>query len=102
MNPADADRVFGLSGSEPTQKYWGQDEDNTPPPKTIETRTLRLLVAPEGEPIFCEEATMVEIDDEAAGEFIKITQDDKEISLNPEEWPAIRDAIDYMVGQCKK
>ena len=67
------------------------------------TRVTRLTVLPEGEPIFSERATHVEIDDEAAGEFVKITQRgghkdaDKWVLIAPTEWPAIKGAVDQMM-----
>lgn len=39
-----------------------------------ETRLTRLVVCPVGEKLFCEMATEISIEDEAAGEYIKITQ----------------------------
>ena len=40
--------------------------------KPYETRVTQLTVAPEGEAIFSEAATTITIDDEAAGEFVKV------------------------------
>lgn len=67
------------------------------------TRTTRLTVLPQGEPIFSEMATHIEIEDEAAGEFITISQcrDDtdkeQEICIDPEEWPAIKAAVESLM-----
>jgi len=66
------------------------------------TRVTRLTVLPEGEPIFSEKATHVEIDDEAGGEFVKVSQifdhaKPGEIGLEPDNWPAIRDAIETLM-----
>lgn len=72
---------------------------------TYETRITRLTVAPRGEATFSEQATHIEIDDEAAGEFVSVSQDrcnGKQCFLiDPEEWPALRDAIDRMVKECR-
>jgi hypothetical protein len=73
---------------------------------TYETRTLKIAVGVKGEPIFHAGATEIEIIDEAAGEFLKITQspDDAEpgaIKIDPHEWPALRAAIDKMVKECR-
>lgn len=38
------------------------------------SRIKSIIIAPVGEPIFSERATEVSIEDEAAGEFIKIRQ----------------------------
>ena len=72
--------------------------------KLHRTRVTRLLVIPEGDPLFSEMATTVEIEDEAAGEFVVVSQDartDKGIVINPEEWPALRAAINQMIEQCE-
>jgi hypothetical protein len=62
-------------------------------------RTTQITVLPEGEPTFSEMATHIEIVDEAAGEFLEISQNEgKCLKIDPEEWPKIRDAIDLMMG----
>jgi hypothetical protein len=73
---------------------------------TYETRTLKIAVGVKGEPIFHEGTTEIEIVDEAAGEFLKITQsmDNAEpgvIKIDPHEWPMLRAAIDKMVKECR-
>ena len=64
-----------------------------------------MVVLPEDRPIFSEMATTVTIVDEAAGEFVEVGQSgdislDK-IAINPNEWPALREAIDMMIAQCR-
>lgn len=69
-----------------------------------ETRTTRLLVTPEGEPLFSETGTAVEICDEAAGEFIEVSQTLPgygKIMIEVAEWPALRDAIEKMLAECR-
>lgn len=72
-----------------------------------EIRVLKVVVAPAGEPIFSEMATAVEIDDEAAGEFVRVTKEGggtelkRSIAIADDEWPALRAAIDFMIGQCR-
>ena len=66
------------------------------------TRVTQLTVAPEGEPIFSETATIIEIDDEAAGEFIVIKQTFDhaklgEVSFDLHNWPAVRDAVETLL-----
>jgi hypothetical protein len=69
----------------------------------METRTTRLTVAPKDEPIFSEQAILVEIVDEAAGEYVTVTAlHGGPVSINPEEWPALRDAIDRMIADCRE
>lgn len=71
-----------------------------------ETRITQITTVPEGEPLFSESATDISIDDEAAGEFVVIKQsasmENGKISINPDEWPAIRDAIDRLIQECRE
>jgi hypothetical protein len=68
------------------------------------TRITKLTVLPEREPVFSEMATDIEIEDEAAGEFLKLTQHggntecEKSILITDDEWPAIRDAIERLLN----
>ena len=70
-----------------------------------ETRVTKLVVLPVGDPIYSEMATTVEIVDEAAGEFVEVAQhgrvDIGKILVSPEEWPALREAIDRMIAECR-
>ena len=73
-----------------------------------ETRVLSMIVVPAGEAIFHEAATVIKINDDAAGEFVVVSQDGNsdakqgEVCIEPEAWPQIRDAIDKMVSECRK
>ena len=73
--------------------------------KPYEARVISVSVQPQDEPIFSEMATMVTIVDEAAGEFVEVSQSGRadlgKIAINPEEWPELRDAIQRMVNSCK-
>lgn len=70
------------------------------------TRTTSLTVLPEGQPIYSEQATSVNIVDEAGGEFVEVCQSGRsdlgKIAINPEEWPTLRAAIDTMIEQCRE
>lgn len=70
-----------------------------------ETRVTALVVLPVGQETYSEMATTVAIADEAAGEFVEVKQhgrvDIGKIQINPEEWPALRDAIDLMIAECR-
>jgi hypothetical protein len=73
---------------------------------TYQTRTLKIAVGVKGEPIFHEGTTEIEIVDEAAGEFLKITQsmDNAEpgvIKIDPHEWPMLKAAINRMMKECR-
>ena len=71
-----------------------------------ETRTLKIAVMPENEPIFADGVTEIQIVDKAAGEFIEVSQfnDDNEVKIriDPTEWPNIREAINKMIKECRK
>lgn len=73
---------------------------------TYEIRTTSMTVKPKDEPIFSEQATMVEIVDEASGEYVEVSQSGRidfgKIAINPEEWPALRKAINSLILQCRE
>ena len=77
------------------------------PSATYDVRVLAIGLIPKGEPVFSERATRIEIEDEAAGEFVKVTQEGghtevaKWITIEPSEWPKLRESIEYMIGQCR-
>lgn len=69
----------------------------------MKSRVTQIIVLPEDEPIFSEKGYTISIRDEAAGEYIEIEdhQEESKISINPEEWPEIRAAINRMVKKCR-
>jgi hypothetical protein len=70
-----------------------------------ETRITRMTTVPQGEELFSEQATEIEIVNEAGGEFVVIQQHYEEygkIAINPEEWIVLREAIDKMIKECRK
>ena len=66
-------------------------------------KIITVMVKPIDAPIFDERGTIITIVDEAAGEFLEITQntDEKTVRIDREEWPMIRAAIDKMVNSLK-
>jgi hypothetical protein len=67
-----------------------------------ERKTISVMILPVGEPIFSEQAIEVRITDEAGGEFIEIRgNSDSVVGIDPEQWPTLRAAIDYMVKECR-
>ena len=70
-----------------------------------ETRVMELLVAPEGAPSHSDMATSVSITDEGSGEFVEVEQHGGpgigKIAINPAEWPALRDAIERLIADCR-
>lgn len=74
--------------------------------KPYKTRVMKLLVLHEGEPLFSDTATSVEIVDDAGGEYIEVSQEGRvdlgKIAITSEEWPALRAAIDEMIAMCEE
>lgn len=70
-----------------------------------EVRVGSLLVGTPGTDIFDESITTVRINDEASGEFVEVEQITScsayKICITTEEWPAIRQAVDMMIAQCR-
>ena len=70
------------------------------------TLTTKLCVVPSGKPIYDEAATTVGLDDEGGGLFVVIRQEESlstnEVKIDPEEWPAIRAAVNRIVRECVK
>jgi hypothetical protein len=60
-----------------------------------------MIVGVKGEQIFDDSVTEIEIVDEAAGEFLEISQDDVKLRFDAEEWPHVRDAIEKMFKLCR-
>ena len=74
-------------------------------PEGMETRQTRTRVAPAGEPIHSDKEFTVEIDSDCSGgEFVTVTEGSgvNTITINPDEWPALREAIDKMIGECRE
>lgn len=69
-------------------------------------RITHLAVLPIGEPLFSEKCMSVSIEDESGGEFLAIEQhggpeqNAGKISIDPEEWPALRQAIEQLLAEC--
>ena len=63
----------------------------------LKTYPIAWVVVPEGEAIFHEAATRIEIEDDAGGTFLRVTQcrDDGEkgITLDPDQLPALVTAL---------
>lgn len=72
--------------------------------RALKTHPLALLVRPIGEGITSEMCTEIKLDDEGAGPFVAIEQTGApeigKVTINPEEWPAIRAAVDQMIALC--
>lgn len=70
-----------------------------------EKRIRSVIVLPKGYNIFSEMATTVEIEDEAAGEFVRVSQSrgigTQSILIDVGEWNTIKEAIDQMIQECR-
>lgn len=70
-----------------------------------ESRIVKILINKEDEQLFAETVTSVEITDEAAGEFLTVSQVTSEahssIKIDPEEWPTLREVIDQLMKECR-
>jgi len=67
-------------------------------------RVTRLSVGPVDTSIFEEMTSHIEIDDEGAGEFIEVLQPSTmggKIKIDVDEWPVLRDAIEWMIAECR-
>jgi len=64
-------------------------------------RKTAVTVIPNGEPIFSEAGYVVEIRDNAAGEYLAITANDsgQTIEVDFEHWDGLRDAVEEMAMQ---
>ena len=70
----------------------------------MEQRVTQITLVPDGHPIFSDGAYRVGIEDHANGEFVVLTDqagDNGQIAIEPGEWPALRETIDRMVGECR-
>ena len=73
----------------------------------METRILSLVVTGDGKQVFDESASVVSIEDDAAGEYVEIHQlmdglNPGVIKIDPYEWPTLRKAINKMVKNCRE
>lgn len=70
----------------------------------MKARVTQITIVPEGEPLFHEYGHTVKIEDEAAGEFVVIDDHCEgygQIAIEPQNWPALRAAINRMVKECR-
>ena len=70
------------------------------------SKPIKWIHVPEGESLFSDQATEVEIQDEAGGEFVVIRQypeykETQEIRFDPDEWKTLRSVIDKAVKLCQ-
>lgn len=69
-------------------------------------RITQIILLPENEPIFSEQAFIIQIDDDAGGEYVTVKcYDDQcaqgEIRIDPSEWAHVKAAVDRMMKEVK-
>jgi len=66
--------------------------------------TTALTVVPKGKPLFHELATVIKIEDNAAGPYVVIAQESDEeensISIDHDMWPVLKKEIESMLAEC--
>ena len=67
----------------------------------LELRVTQWTLVKPGSPIYDKTAWTITIVDELDGEFVELENLQAKIGINPEEWPALRAAIDKAIGQCR-
>ena len=71
---------------------------------TYRTIATQLRVIPSGKTTDDEGVTIIGMADEGGGAFVTVRQEEQlnsnEIRIDPDEWPAVRAAIDRMVREC--
>jgi len=70
-----------------------------------ETRIISMMLAPEGESVFCESGIIVGIDDDSGGEYLTISQEGyagtNKIKIDKIEWPYLRALVNKMFKECR-
>jgi len=62
-----------------------------------EVRAVSYIIAPKGAGLHDERATLIELSDEGAGEFVEVTQAGGGIRFDKDEWPGIVQLIEAMM-----
>jgi hypothetical protein len=75
------------------------------PDHKYESRIIKVIVAPKNQPIYSELATTIEIDDEAAGEYVRVCQPSRHeqgtVCFCVEEWELVKAEIDKAIANCR-
>ena len=73
------------------------------------SRITQITVLPVGARIFSERATIVSLNDEAAGEYIQIRQQmdtssdaNQTVAFDPDEWEEVTDVVNQMFGEIRR
>jgi hypothetical protein len=71
----------------------------------MKQRILSMALLPEGEPIYSERGYTVSIEDEAAGEYLKLSNGQDEnncITFEAGDWPLIRGLVNRMAKEVRE
>jgi hypothetical protein len=79
---------------------------STATPPKMQTRIMSVAVAPVGARVFDELVTTITIADDAAGEYLEISQTTEDkglqiVCIDPSEWSEFASALDNMMRQCR-
>ena len=69
--------------------------------RQFDTRIVSLAIGPKDAEVYDERVTVVRIETEGGGEYIKICHGEHEIGIDPDEWPYVRDAVNRMIKECR-
>ena len=73
---------------------------------TYRTIISQRRVIPSGKTFNDEGVTIIDMDGEGGGAFVTVRQEEQlnanEIRIDPDEWPAVRAAVNRMVRECAK
>ncbi|NBW23774.1 MAG: hypothetical protein EBR82_89095 [Caulobacteraceae bacterium] len=88
------------------QQYLDVAKDFPTGDDDLEVRVTSIVVAPKGAEIFEPGVTRIAIEDCAAGEYVTLKQlhyqvEQSSIEIEPDHWPVLRQAIEWMLGQCR-
>ena len=81
-----------------------EPEANAKSAAFLHTRITQLVVSGLNAPLYDDSSTIVSVEDDGGGEYVTVEQpaEDGKIKINPEEWTALRSAIDQIVNLCRK
>jgi hypothetical protein len=87
----------------PKQKVEEPVSEPAAQPTEYESRVTQMTVVRTGYPIYADSATTITINDESGREFVEINQRVCKVTMRIycEEWPALREAIDTMIQNCR-
>lgn len=86
-------RLLGMTDD--TEKH--ETRDDVTVVSNYVMATERAVVMPVGASLNDEAVIRVGLEDEGAGVFVVVERDDQKFKFDPDEWPALREAIERML-----